>query len=450
MQRREFLLGLAAGAAGLAIRPRLGRAAALPNVLLVVSDDWGWPFYSFMRDAGIFPACEVDNFPVPRTPTLDRLVGEGICFPQAYVTSAKCQASRESIFSGRNRRDLENAEFETLPIPGRLGLPTIPVELAKYGYRTLGLGKWEVAEGGLFGSFTENGLYYRTSPGRLDSKSKIDKGNLELVDRFLGERQSDGNRWFMMFAPTLPHAPYHHPKTAQYDYSDVSPQRQYCSPRMEPTNLNLRNYFGSCTWVDEMIRRIVYEKLPTYGFDSNTLVLYTTDNGAVLEKGKGAFREAGLRTPIIAWLKNTIPPTGLNLGLVGSIDLFPTILDFAGVDQGLWPTFPDAQSFRALAEDPTPANTAGYRSVFFSNRFTDGDRAARDATYKLYTDKTGIDQRFFNLANDPFERDDLLQHPVLSTAEDDARCALRNALNTWWCGGSPMPTHCPITPETCS
>ena len=49
MNRREFL-GLTAATACTALLPRLGHAAATrPNFLLLVSDDWGWPYYGFMQ-----------------------------------------------------------------------------------------------------------------------------------------------------------------------------------------------------------------------------------------------------------------------------------------------------------------------------------------------------------------------------------------------------------------
>ena len=449
MQRREFLLGLAAGAAGLAaMKSRLVKASdPPPNIVLLLSDDWGWPFYGFMRDPRVLPACELANLPVPRTPTLDRLVSEGICFHQGSNTAAKCQHSRESIYTGLNRRDLVKAHFATF---AKAGIATMPVELAKHGYRTLGLGKWEVSRGGLLGSFTENRTY---SPGgqRFYSKAGATRGNLTIVDRFFSDRRDDGRPWFLSFAPILPHQPYYRPLEPAYSYDGVSRDGvvDTCGLRFTVSPIAFREFLGSCTWFDELAGQIVEDKLHEYGFESNTLILYLTDNGAILHGSKGNFRENGLRTPIVAHFPGRIPPTGLHSALVGAIDLFPTMLDYAGVDPESWPNFPDARSFRALAEDPSPENVAAFRSLFFSNWLVDGARAVRDATYKIYTDNKGTEQKFFNLAVDPFEQHDLLSG-ALSSEEDRVRCSLKNALNDWWCSDPPLRGTCQDQAEVCS
>lgn len=439
MRRRDFLKSLAAGAAGLALRPPSVGAGAPPNIILFVSDDWGWPFYSFMRS--VLPACELGELPLPRTPTLERLASDGICFHQGSVTAANCQPSRQSILSGLNRRDLATPRFATLTRPG---IATIPIELAKVGYRTLGLGKWEVAAGGLRGSFTDNALY---SQGlRRDSKARITKGDLSLLELFLADRQRDGLPWLLFVAPILPHQPFYHPRLPDYAYDGVTLDGliETCGSSVTASPSGFRDFLGSCTWFDEIVRQIVEVRLPHYGFAENTLVLYTTDNGALLRGGKAHFSENGLRTPIIAHVPNAIPATGLHPALVGTIDLFPTILDYAGVDRALWPRLPDARSFRAVAENPTPENTAAFRSIFFSNWTRNGERAARNATYKVYT-AGGRDQRFFDLADDPFENSDLLRGPALSPTQELARCTLHDALEQWWCGTSPTAPQCPPT-----
>ncbi len=436
MQRRDFLRRLAAGTAALAGASgaaRGARAESRPsNVVLFVSDDWGWPFYGFMRDPRALPPCELDGLPVPRTPTLDRLVREGVGFHRGVVTAARCQASRESIFTGLNRRDLRVRRFETLSYPGH---PTIPVELARRGYRTLGIGKWEVARGGLAASFTDNEKY-TTELGRgPDDVTALNRGELQIVDRFLEERRDDGVPWMLYVGPRLPHQPFQRPREAPYQYDDVDlDAARACKQRFTISPVSFRRFLGSCTWVDELLRRIVEDKLGAYGFDSNTLVVYTTDNGAVLRRGKGSFREAGMRTPIVAWAKDLLPPTGLHPGLVGTIDIFPTILDALGIDPSTGPTFPDGKSFLPLLADPSARASEEFRRVFYSNWRPDGKRAVRDDRYKLYTSLFGREEAMFDLEVDPFERVNLMLRDRLTPETDAIRASLARDLEAWWCG----------------
>jgi arylsulfatase A-like enzyme len=167
------------------------------------------------------------------------------------------------------------------------------------------------------------------------------------------------------------------------------------------------------------------------GFRTNTLILYVMDNGAGLQNSKAHFSENGLRTPIIANYPRKIPPHGLHDALVGSIDLFPTILDFVNTTAYPAPPrpFPDARSFRSLVEDPDDEEVP-WRRYFFQNATTDlsGQIAVIDSVeaqpaspqptptitelslpsrFKLYTDgyvkRTSSVKRVTHLDGDPFE-----------------------------------------------
>ena len=120
--------------------------------------------------------------------------------------------------------------------------------------------------------------------------------------------------------------------------------------------------------------------------------------------------------------------------LVGTIDIFPTILEALGVDREAWPVFPDGNSFLPLVEDPSFAASEEFRQVFFSNWRPDGKRAARDDRYKLYTSLFGREEAMFDLAEDPFERVNLLARNRLTPEADAVRASLASRLDAWWCG----------------
>src|SRR5678815_1031350 len=63
-------------------------AAALVNIVLIISDDHGWTDYGFM------------NHPHVRTPNIDRLSREGLTLTRGYVPTSLCRPSLASIMTG--------------------------------------------------------------------------------------------------------------------------------------------------------------------------------------------------------------------------------------------------------------------------------------------------------------------------------------------------------------
>src|SRR5262249_29655877 len=64
------------------------RTGSTPNIVLIISDDHAWSDYSSMGPAQV------------RTPNIDRLAAESLCFRRGYVTSSLCCPSLASIITG--------------------------------------------------------------------------------------------------------------------------------------------------------------------------------------------------------------------------------------------------------------------------------------------------------------------------------------------------------------
>ena len=79
--------------------------AARPNILFILTDDQR------------FDAVGYRGHPFLKTPNLDRLAAEGVRFPNAFVTTPICAASRASILTGRYERK-HGYTFGTPPLAG--------------------------------------------------------------------------------------------------------------------------------------------------------------------------------------------------------------------------------------------------------------------------------------------------------------------------------------------
>lgn len=166
------------------------------------------------------------------------------------------------------------------------------------------------------------------------------------------------------------------------------------APEFEHKSLSKSKYADSVVELDTRIGRIM-DKVRALGLDKNTLVFYTTDNGAWQDvypdagytpfRGtKGTVREGGNRVPAVAWMPGKIPADTKNHEIVGGLDLMATFASVAGVklpenDREGKPIIFDSYDISPVlfGTGPSPRKEWFY---FTENELTPG--AARVGNYK--------------------------------------------------------------------
>ncbi len=115
----------------------MSEAAKKPNIIIMYADDLGY------GDLSCYGATDI------QTPNIDRLAASGIKFHQGYATAATCTPSRFSLLTGsypwRNPR--ANILPGDAPIIIDPGSATFPERMRKGGYKTGIVGKWHLGLG---------------------------------------------------------------------------------------------------------------------------------------------------------------------------------------------------------------------------------------------------------------------------------------------------------------
>jgi arylsulfatase A-like enzyme len=374
-----------------------------PNIVLIYTDDVGFGDISCYGSSAI------------PTPNIDRLAKNGVRFTNVHATSATCTPSRFSLLTGKYAWRKEGTGIApgdaSLLIP--LSTTTLPGLLQKAGYQTAVIGKWHLGLGGVNGPdwngfitpgpkeigfdysflipatgdrvpcvFVENQRVVNLDPndpiqvsyiGPVDPAAPTGKKHPELLKM----QPSHGHD--MSIVNGVSRIGFMKGGTAALwrdeDFADIlvqkaksfigqqkkSPFFLYFSthdihvPRMP--NQRFVNKSGMGPRGDVLLQLDwtvgqIEESLIKNGLLENTLIIFTSDNGFVIDDGYqdqaveklgkhrpgGVFRggkysafEAGTRVPFIVSWKGTIQPAKTNDALFSQIDLYASLAALTAV-----------------------------------------------------------------------------------------------------------------------
>lgn len=441
----------------------------LPNIIYIYADDLGY------GELGCYGQQKI------KTPHLDRMAKEGMRFTQHYSGAPVCAPSRAMLMTGKHgghsyiRGNYELGGFEDSTEGGQMPLPegifTIPKMLKKAGYVTAMSGKWGLGMPGTSGSPLLHGFdyyyglldqkqahnFYPTHlwendkwdtlnnhvinvHRRLDSASATDKdfdyykgkdyAITKMTEKALGFIDRNKQKPFFLYLPyTIPHmslqAPDEYVKKyiGQFDEKPYYGQLGYAA-----TKYPLSTYAAMITYLDDQVG-IVMNKIKELGLDDNTIIMFSSDNGATFNGGvdtkffnsvaglrglKMDLYEGGIRVPFIARWPGKIP-AGKTSDLVSvQFDLLATL---AELTKQTIPNKTDGISF--LAE--LTGNTAlqkKHDDIYFEYPEKGGQIAIRMGDWKgvkiNVRKNPKADWQLFNLKADRNETTNIAsQHPGL-------------------------------------
>ena len=431
-----------------------GDAESLPSIVLFVADDLGWADTSLTGSTFY------------ETPNLEKLASDGTLFTSAWAApvgrptraglltgryaTARFKieggrASREPRVPERDDPDQRMVRPERTPVlPGsQLTLAEI---LREAGYATGFYGKWDlggVKSGPRAQGFDEFVVVprlkthfapYRGVPalaGARKGEYLTDRLTLEAT-RFI-EYEAGYRPFFLLLAHHAVHEPWQAKPPQIRKYRKKAAVLPPDAPQRNPV------MGAMIESLDQSLGRVL-ERLEQSGVADRTIVIFLSDNGGVTEEfegapvtwngplrgGKRTTFEGGLRVPMVVRWPGVARP-GVRIDApVSHVDLFPTLLEAAGVTVPTG-TGVDGEDLRPLL---TGARQTRSRPVFSHHPLHDFSSAVREGRWKLIRyhgegpDGSPRDV-LYDLAEDPAESRDL-------AAQDPARAReLGRLLDDW-------------------
>lgn len=410
MTRRQFCTSATALGALSLMTPRLLMADDPPvaprNVLWIVVDDMGY---------GDLSSTGRTNY---ATPNIDRIARDGALLENARVYPV-CTATRAAFLTGHSpqRNGLEGVLLPGSSAGLKAGSTGAAKEFRAAGYRTALIGKWHLGDtpvshpnaqgfdeffGFLWG---ETGYYTHTK--EVDGVDELDfhqNGTISDIKGYTTDlygtkavsflRENRTRPFFLVLSYNAPHYYLEAPAEYQDRYTGGSAAKLYA---------------GTMNALDDSVGRVL-DELDRLGLAKNTLVVFTTDNGAPAGEGKNqpfsglknSLMEGGIRTPLAARLPGVIS-AGLRVREnFSATDLLPTSLAMAGVSTS---TGFEGKNRADLLTSPTALNTdpVCMRYVYGGKVL----RAVIKENWKLAYDENTGHTSLFDLAADPAETTDL-------------------------------------------
>ncbi len=428
-------LGVVGIAIGASMRAARSDRSSRPNIVVILTDDQRWDQLAGM----------------PNVRSL--LVGRGMTFTNAFVTTSLCCPSRASILTGQYAHHTGVLDGSATGRPG--GAPafddtsTLATWLHDGGYTTALVGKYLNDLSGLptgyvppgwdrwFGiaqaahqdryygyELNENGriVQYGHDPG--------DYTTTVLQSKAVGFVDHAREPFFLYVAPVAPHLPataapgdagaFADEPASQppsFDEADVSdkPELRDTPPlgthgAAEVTAVG-RRMLASLLGVDRAVKAVV-DAVASRGELSNTYFFFTSDNGFLLGEhrlvGKIWPYEESIRVPLVV-AGPGIPRDAARPEIALNIDLAPTIAALAGVTPGL-PE--DGRNLVPLLHGRHPA----WRSAFVEEFLGDAPSqprfdAVRTERY-LYVEYEDGSRELYDLRADPYELSNLIGTPA--------------------------------------
>jgi arylsulfatase B len=398
------------------------RTDSSPNILLIIADDMGKDAIKGYSEGSI----------KPNTPNIDGFRKKGLTFNN-FWSNPVCSPTRASILTGKYGYRTNVKGAADILSQSETSLQKYINDNSSVKYATAIVGKWHLSgsnnnfnpetmgidyySGIIRGTVTNYFNWTLSEDG--STKNQTSYTTEALTTTSINWINQQTKPWFMWLAYNAPHAPFHVPPSNMHSQGNLK------------TYTNGTNatpyYMAAIEAMDFQIGRLL-AGIPKDERD-NTLIIFIGDNGTVNQvaqspymssKVKSTLYQGGINVPMFISGKG-VTRTGAENNLIDATDIFSTIAEVAGVKST---AIHDSKSFKSLLTSSSTIRKYQYSEI---KDDTNDMWAISNGTYKLIK-KSGGAEEMYNLASDPYEKDNLLKGTLSSTVKS-TKSALEGELN---------------------
>jgi arylsulfatase A-like enzyme len=414
-----------------------GSVLSAPNVIYILADDLGY------GDLSCYGQTKIS------TPNIDRLAAEGLKFTHHYSGNTVCSPSRASLMTGQHPGVCYLRGNVTGERPMDPAMTVLPEVFKAAGYATGAYGKWglgwTVGDGpnnplthgfDEFYGWKSQGIAHTYFPssvvhnGReipLEPNTYVHSLIMDQAQAFIRARAEAGTPFFCYIPTAIPHAAMHAPAEIHEKWRKRFPEfdhliGKYGAGPDDPCPDVINPIAGFAAMLEVLDTDVgnLLALLKELGIDDNTLVLFTSDNGAHKEGGhdpdfwnstgglrghKRDMHEGGIRTPMLARWPGTVPAGKVSSHISAFWDVLPTVCEL--IEQ---PIPPQNTGISFLPTLRGEARQPQHEALYFE--FCNGadqkivSQALRMNQWKAFI-PAGGSMEIYDLNADPFETQDL-------------------------------------------
>lgn len=358
-----------------------------PNVIYIYADDLGY------GELGSYGQQKI------KTPYLDKLAANGMRFTDHYTSAPVCAAARCMLLTGRHsgnayiRGNYEMGGFtddtEGGQMPLHPGAFTIAHLMKQAGYTTGVIGKWGLGMHYTTGSPNKQGFdyfyglldqkqahnYYPSHLWENDKWDTLDNPSISahatipvgspdsIFERYIGKeyvldklgdktieflKRNKAKPFFLYLPYVSPHAALQAPKDAVNEYKDqFQDQPYYGQNGYTPVKYPRATYAAMITYLDKQVGRVM-ATLKELGLDKNTIIMFSSDNGATFDVGgvdtkyfnsvgglrgrKQDLYEGGIREPFIVNWPGKIKSGSISKHISAQFDILATLAELVQIN----------------------------------------------------------------------------------------------------------------------
>ena len=293
-------------------------AQTKPNIVLIIADDCRF------QDLGCYGSKDAV------TPNIDRLAREGLKFNQFCQATAMSSPTRHCLLTGIY--PVRSGAYPNHTFIND-GISTLPKYFKNAGYRVALQGKRHIAPVDAF-PFEYLG----------DEEDHVD---IEQMEPFIADVTAKKEPFFLYVASQDPHSPWTRGDRSLFDVKKITLPPYLVDT--EKTRENYVNYLAEINQFDTDVGK-VDALIKKYGLETNTVFIFTGEQGHSFPFAKWTCYDAGLQTAFIIRWDGIIKPNSITDALCEYVDVTPTLVEIAG---GKIPKDLDGKSFLKVIQGRT-------------------------------------------------------------------------------------------------